>query len=258
MDEIVCDICNSPIKRKKDLPRHKRSEFCQKVNELLNKFQNTNFTKINLLEEEVKKLQDKILLLEKENTMNKEKAEEYRKIVEKTATKTTVKNNYTHNNYLNYISSEPLKFSEIQNKIKDVVTTKTMMWDDADFNNHIVNNILKDDNGKDKVLCTDINRKNFSYKDENSGELISDPELEKLREQLRKGTDVKSLKRDLLEKLIKKYEDSTVVDPYKKFYDMLQKLEFGSPFVDHVAKKTYVKTKNGNEKNDDGQLDDII
>ena len=78
MDEIVCDICNSPIKRKKDLPRHKRSEFCQKVNELLNKFQNTNFTKINLLEEEVKKLQDKILLLEKENTMNKEKAEEYR------------------------------------------------------------------------------------------------------------------------------------------------------------------------------------
>ena len=257
MDEIVCDICKSPIKRKKDLPRHKRSEFCQKVNELLNKFQNTNFTKINLLEEEVKKLQDKILLLEKENTMNKEKAEEYRKIVEKTATKTTVKNNYTHNNYLNYISSEPLKFSEIQNKIKDVVTTKTMMWDDADFNNHIVNNILKDDNGKDKVLCTDINRKNFSYKDENSGELISDPELEKLREQLRKGTDVKSLKRDLLEKLIKKYEDSTI-DPYKKFYDMLQKLEFGSPFVDHVAKKTYVKTKNGNEKNDDGQLDDII
>ena len=243
MDEIVCDICNSPIKRKKDLPRHKRSEFCQKVNELLNKFQNTNFTKINLLEEEVKKLQDKILLLEKENTMNKEKAEEYRKIVEKTATKTTVKNNYTHNNYLNYISSEPLKISEIQNKIKDVVTTKTIMWDDADFNNHIVNNILKDDNGKDKVLCTDINRKNFSYKDENSGELISDPELEKLREQLRKGTDVKSLKRDLLEKLIKKYEDSTI-DPYKKFYDMLQKLEFGSPFVDHVAKKTYVKTKN--------------
>ena len=56
--------------------------------------------------------------------MNKEKAEEYRKIVEKTATKTTIKNNYTHNNYLNYISSEPLKLSEIQNKIKDVVTPK--------------------------------------------------------------------------------------------------------------------------------------
>ena len=247
MEEIICDICNSSIKRKKDLPRHKRSEFCQKVNELLNKFQNDNFTKIKSLEEELKLLQDKILLLEKENTMNKEKAEEYRKIVEKTATKTTVKNNYTHNNYLNYISSEPLKLSEIQNKIKDVVTTKTIMWDDTDFHNHIVDNILKDDDGKDKVLCTDINRKNFSYKDENSGELISDPELEKLRDELRKGADVKSLKRDLLEKLIKKYEGSAI-DPYKKFYEMLQKLDFGSPFIDHVAKKTYVKTKSGNEQ----------
>ena len=38
---------------------------------------------------------------------------------------------------------------------------------------------------------------------------------------------------------------------------MLQKLDFGTPFVDHVAKKTYVKTKSGNEKNDDGQIDDI-
>ena len=28
---------------------------------------------------------------------------------------------------------------------------------------------------------------------------------------------------------------------------MLQKLDFGTPFVVHVAKKTYVKTKSGNE-----------
>ena len=238
-----------------------------KVKEILETKYNNYTNEIRMLKEqnqtlnlEVKKLQDKILLLEKENTMNKEKAEEYRKIVEKTATKTTVKNNYTHNNYLNYISSEPLKMSEIQNKIKDVVTTKTIMWDDTDFHNHIVNNILKDYEGKDKVLCTDINRKNFSYKDENSGELVSDPELERLREQLRKGADVKSLKRDLLEKLIKKY-DGTGVDPYKKFYEMLQKLDFGTPFVDHVAKKTYVKrctslkTKSGNETETETETD---
>jgi hypothetical protein len=25
---------------------------------------------------------------------------------------------------------------------------------------------------------------------------------------------------------------------------MIQKLNFGTPFVDHVAKKTYIKTKN--------------
>jgi len=61
------------------------------------------------------------------------------------------------------------------------------MYDKECFNEHIVDNILKDKNGKDKVLCTDINRKNFAYKDENSRELIYDPELDKLTDQLRKG-----------------------------------------------------------------------
>ena len=82
------------------------------------------------------------------------------------------------------------------------------MYDDEDFHNHIVDNILKDKNGKDKLLCTDINRKNFTYKDENSGELISDPELEKLREQLKKGTDIKLIRRNLLEKLVNEYEEN--------------------------------------------------
>ena len=175
-----------------------------------------------------------------------EKSEEYRKIVEKAATKTTYKN-YTHNNYLNLISQEPIKFSELSKQLKEFVNCNSLMYDDTEFHNHIVDNILRDENGKDKVLCTDINRKNFSYKDEISGELICDPELERLREELRKGSDVKSLKRELLDKLIKKY-DGTGTDPYKKFYEMLQKLEFGTPFVDHVAKKTYIKTKS--EKTD--------
>ena len=64
------------------------------------------------------------------------------------------------------------------------------MFDDNEFHEHIVDNILRDENGKDKILCTDINRKNFSYKDENSGELVSDPELERLREQFKKGSQL--------------------------------------------------------------------
>jgi hypothetical protein len=116
---------------------------------------------------------------------------------------------------------------------------------------------LKDENGKDKVLCTDINRKNFSYKDEKSGELICDPELERLRIQLKKGADVKHLKRDLLNILVKEYEDNGSIgeDPYKKFSEIIQKLNFGTPFIDHVAKKTYIKTKNSG--NEDIYIDEI-
>jgi hypothetical protein len=176
-----------------------------------------------------------------------------RKIVEKVAMKSTktVKNNYTHNNYLNYISHEPLKLSELPKKLKQFVNSDTVMLNDDEFHDHIVDNILRDENGKDKVLCTDINRKNFSYKDESSGELISDPELEKLREQLRKGADIKSVKRDLLDNLIIQYEENggIGVDPYKRFYDIVQKLNFGTPFIDHVAKKTYIKTKTGMNEN---------
>jgi hypothetical protein len=256
---VICDICNTKVSNKYNLIKHKLTESCQKIKrefDYNNNIINLN-NKIKELEKEIEQLKiennekDKLIhnLQEKSNIL-KEKSEEYRKIVEKAATKsTTIKNTYTnsnnhnnHNNYLNYISQEPIKFSEMKKQIQNVITTKTIMYDEEDFHDHIVDNILRDNKGKDKVLCTDINRKNFSYKDEKSGEIVSDPELERLREQLKRGTDTKTLKKDLLENLITKYNGSHI-DPYNKFYEILKKLEFGAPFIDHLAKKTYVKTK---------------
>jgi hypothetical protein len=279
--EYLCKYCEISFKRKGDLGKHSLTIKCKEkqnkyhINEELNnnilKLQKElEQYKLKLFEQENKnKLQEnKIEELVQENNTLKienntlkteikalEKASEgYRKIVEKAATKstnTTVKNNYQHNNYLNYISSEPINFKNLKNQLKDIVTTQSVMYDDEDFHNHIVDNIFKDKNGKDKLLCTDINRKNFTYKDEKSGELISDPELERLREQLKKGTDIKLIRRNLLEKLVNEYEEngSIGIDPYKQFSDIIQKLNFGTPFVDHMAKKTYVKTKNTDETN---------
>jgi hypothetical protein len=260
---VNCDICNAKISTKYILPKHKLTESCQRVKRELE--YTTNIINLN---NKIKELENEIKELNKNNNEKdililnlKEKSEEYRKIVEKAATKPTKtinnnnnnKNTYNnnHNNYLNYISHEPIKFSELQDQITKLVTTKTIMFDNDDFNNHIALNMLQDENGKDKVLCTDINRKNFTYKDEVSGQLVYDPELERLREQLVKSSNCPSLKKDLLDKLIKKY-DGTGVDPYNKFYEYLQNIQFGTPFVDHVAKKTYVKTKpNDNDlKND--------
>jgi hypothetical protein len=202
----------------------------------------------NLLKEDINNLKCIILNLEKDIDSYKNQiklleksSEEYRKIVEKAATKTTVKN-YNHNNYLNLISQEPIRFSELPKQLKQFVNYESLMYDENDFHEHIVDNILKDENGKDKILCTDINRKNFSYKDETSGELVSDPELERLRDKLKKGADIKLVKKELLNKLVEQYEN-TDIDPYVKFYDILKKLDFGNPFIDHVAKKTYIKTK---------------
>ena len=263
----TCEICESIISSSKNILKHQNTEKCQYIKELLDKRDKLNEEKNNIIKKENEKikLENENLKLEniklkddnKENETKikllQDKSDEYRKIVEKAAVKsttTTVKKTYNHNNYLNYISTEPLKISEMSKQLKNIVNCDTVMYDDEDFHDHIVDNILRDKSGKDKVLCTDINRKNFTYKDENSGELISDPELEQLREKLKKGTDVRQIRKDLLDKLVTEYEEngSVGIDPYKRFSDIIQKLNFGSPFVDHVAKKTYVKTKSNGEK----------
>jgi hypothetical protein len=244
---LECEFCTLSVS-KSNYSKHKKTDVCKNINNIIEKYKNENILKIKELNEEIERhkkdkdtLNNKIIFLETQLKEVNEKSDEYRKIVEKAATKTTVKN-YTHNNYLNYISTEPIKFSELPKQLKEVVNCETVMYDESDFHDHIVENILKDENGKDKLLCTDINRKNFSYKDETSGELISDPELERLREQLKKGADIKSVRREVLNKLVDKYE-GTQTDPYMKLYETVKKLEFGNPFVEHVAKKTYVKTK---------------
>ena len=283
---VICDICNTKISSKYILAKHKLTESCQKIKREIDYNKNMiEFTKKNkeqedlinnfkiIIEEKISaiitlesknnNLESKIKTLEELYKKEKEISEEYRKIVEKAATKSskTVNNNnnnntYNRNNYLNYISQEPIKFSELQKNISKLVTTKTIMFDNDDFNEHITQNMLRDENGKDKILCTDINRKNFTYKDEKSGQLVSDPELERLREQLVKGSNNKSIKKDLLDKLIKKYEN-TGVDPYNKFYEYLQNIQFGTPFVEHVAKKTYIKTKPDIIENKKNNIEDI-
>jgi len=248
MDSVICNLCDTKLSYKRDLPKHQTTERCKSIHKLIN-------NKINIFIEEKKELQDQNIVLKSELIELKKQldeknyqiklleksSEEYRKIVEKAATKTTVKN-YNHNNYLNLISQEPIKFNELPKQLKQFVNCESLMYDENHFHEHIVDNILKDENGKDKILCTDINRKNFSYKDETSGELVSDPELERLRDKLKKGADIKLVKKELLNKLIEEY-DNTEIDPYVKFYEILKKLDFGNPFVDHVAKKTYIKTK---------------
>jgi len=271
----ICELCNSEIS-KYNLIKHKKSESCKKIYKLLLKI-NEEFNnkiniskqeyenkelefnnKINLLETKILKITEELnnstsenIILKNEIKSLEKTNETFRKIVEKSATKTTIKNNYTHNNYLNYISTEPLKISDFPKQLKQIVNVDTVMYDDDDFHEHIVDNLLRDKDGKDKVLCTDINRKNFTYKDEKSGELISDPELERLREQIKKGTDIKLIRRNLLEKLVNEYEENGCIgiDPYKQFSEIINKLNFGIPFVDHVAKKTYVKTKNNINEN---------
>jgi hypothetical protein len=261
-----CEICNINFSTKRRLNTHTDTDKHKIICKLFDSWKLKHKNEIKEMENKYNILKFDLELSKKHNEdkdkqikLLQEKSEEYRKIVEKAASKSSINNNnnYTHNNYLNYISSEPLKFKDIKEQAKKYINSVSVMYDDEDFHDHIVDNILKDKNGKDKVLCTDINRKNFTYKDETSGKMIFDPELERLREQLKKGTDIKQLRLHLLEQLVSEYEENgcTGQDPYKKFSDIIQKLNFGNPFVDHVAKKTYVKRCQSIEN---GKLENVI
>jgi hypothetical protein len=105
--ETICDICESKIKNKKDIVKHKKSETCKKIEFLLKKKSECYELKINQY------IQDNNLLKKQNEEKDiqlklfQDKYEDLRKIVEKAATKSTnTVKNYTHNNYLNYISTE--------------------------------------------------------------------------------------------------------------------------------------------------------
>ena len=270
---FVCEFCSKCYNTKYHLSRHQNSDLCQKIQKIIIEYNNKNKEKIKetetqcnnrikILEIQIQELTKENEMLKSENKSLEKSNESFRKIVEKAATKSTktVHNNnnntYNRNNYLNYVSTEPIKFGEIQQQINNLVTTKTIMYDNEYFNNYITKNILKDENGKNKVLCTDINRKNFTYKDETSGQMISDPELERLRAKLKNTSHNTSVKKDLLDKLISKYE-GTRIDPYVRFYECLQNIEYGQPFVEHVAKKTYVKGVSPLHSLESGQNEEV-
>jgi hypothetical protein len=175
------------------LLRHQGSEACRKVQAIY-----------DAKEERIRELQVENQNLMSELKASREKCEEYRSIVEKAALRSTVTTNNTNqsrNNYLQYLSSEPINFSTLQTEMPKFVTAESVMRGPRHFKKMIAHAILEDDAGKTKVVCTDQARKQFTYKDEKSGELVSDPSLERLRERMRTGIDYGTLYVEVLENL---------------------------------------------------------
>ena len=96
--EVKCDLCLCIVKRKTDLARHKRSENCKKINNILNTIFSEKENVYNKIQNENNDLKNQISKLIKENEDKdkqikslQDKSEEYRKIIEKTTTKNNIK-----------------------------------------------------------------------------------------------------------------------------------------------------------------------
>ena len=224
-----CQFCGAYVSQSNHLPRHQSSEACRKVQAIY-----------EAKEDRIRELEAENQNLVSELKASREKCEEYRSIVERAAlrpTLTTTNNNQSRNNYLQYLSSEPIRFSTLEAQMPTLVTAEALMRGPRRFNKMLTSAILEDDEGKTKVLCTDQARKQFTYKDEKSGELVSDPSLERLRERMRAGVDYGTLYDEVLEEL-NVCEGDRTDNPAHAFL-ILQRAKFEAPFVRHVAKRAY-------------------
>ena len=97
--EVKCDLCHLIVKRKTDLARHKKSENCKKINDIIKLILLERENNSKERENENNNLKKQISTLIKENEdkdkqikLLQEKSEEYRKVIEKIAiTKNNIK-----------------------------------------------------------------------------------------------------------------------------------------------------------------------
>jgi hypothetical protein len=243
---IVCELCPFSTSHKPHFDRHCQSEkhiHNQRMfDEMETKHKEDKAATIEclfVLEEENRQLRENNRELQRTIDNLRERADEYKSIVEKAALKATTVNNIKNTkttNVLNLISPEPIDMKTFKTEMPKLITVESVLTNDKRFNNMIQSSLLQDENGKDKVVCTDIARKHFQYIDEGTGDLVSDPSLERLIDAMKKGVDYRKLSTELLEEL-----NAIGGDPVENRLEaqrLMKRARFQT-FPTHMAKKTY-------------------
>ena len=220
---MICDYCGTQFKTISSLNYHKKNtKYCLKLQNELDlqdklsyqcqvclKYFSKNYLKIHFqdkcgsniynLNNLIKDLKDKIVLLEKENILLTKECDTLKEIntvyksdhdcIQDIAKqpRNIVHSNNTNNKILNIIT--PLNFTnkeDIKNKINDSYKLDYIFSGQKGVAKFAVDHILKDEEGNLKYVCTDPSRQIFKYKDE-TGEVRKDVEAKKLTNFLVEG-----------------------------------------------------------------------
>jgi hypothetical protein len=215
---MECEFCNKIFKTKSSLNKHKNTtKYClsiQKNNLNLMEYicicektftnkdnfqQHQNICKIKTYEDKIKTYEDKINILEK-NIVEKnliisnlegkmftyQNNQEVIIDIAKQPKNTNTNNTNNTNKILNLTSS--LDFDDIE-KVKNIIENYNIDYildGQKGFAKFAVDNLLKDENGNLKYVCTDPSRQIFKYKN-NEGLLKKDIEAKKLTNYLVDG-----------------------------------------------------------------------
>src|SRR5690348_4736469 len=190
-DDFLCPICFIKLSNKKYLNRHQQSKKClqqrelnQQTNIKLNneneiKKLNQNITELNQIITELN-LTNKYLLEWKERQIEKmeKQLDGANKFIRKQANEPKIvnNNNGTINNTINYMPTEKLDISDekIEHVFKTKFNEKVIKTGMKGFANFTFDNFFIDENKNLLLVCTDLSRKNFRYRDKDN-KLVYDP-----------------------------------------------------------------------------------
>lgn len=281
MDEFICNFCNSKFSNKSNLVTHqKKAKKCLIIqNKEINKENicehcNKNFTskqnllkhiclnKTNSLLDEIQKLKEKLFKKDNENkllnfTIKKQKEEiaylkeqfnksqnTVNKIAEIGAKKHTITANYKINqNILNQLAPYDVTPDKIDKIVQEKFTDGHLIQGKRGLVNIAEKNILTDEEGKKKLVCTDISRRIFIGKNEN-GKKFKVPDCVNFISNYIPSVQKKSAE------LITEYQENNpdellILDELRKKFIDLQKIqENPSSITSDLAKVLYLNKNN--------------
>ena len=206
-----CQFCNKDFTSKSSLTNHqKTAKYCLKLQDTNKEISNFNcnycrklFTSrynlnLHLLNckdkeiETIRKEKDKeieILIKEKDKQENnyKEQIKELQQTIERMVLKAIERPTTTNNNTLNITSFMDFdNMDKIKNAIEDKLDINYVVDGQKGLAHFVKDNLLTDNAGKLRYICTDPSRQIFKYKD-SSGEVKKDVEAKKLTNYILEG-----------------------------------------------------------------------
>jgi hypothetical protein len=150
-----CEYCGTSFKSNKTLKKHQNvAQYCLQKQE--QKLAENPFFQIQLIQK------DKLIAeLQQQLEIYKDMAYHNRKIIESIAKQPHITNNIT-----NIIFLSPFDISEVAftNIIKEKFTRNHLLLGQKGLAQFVYDNLLKDDDGNLKYICTDPSRRIFRYK----------------------------------------------------------------------------------------------
>lgn len=236
----TCQYCFKEFSHKHNKTTHESTCVGRDIKiryDLKMETQKCEYEKINSSQkEEIQQLKIEIEKLKSEKEIYNSLFQKEHEFVHKQAEKSSVTNNIKSKN----VNMNSLNLTQERlNSIKDTYTIKHYEQGGIGQADWVIDNVLKDEDGTLVYKCTDKNRRNFIYRD-NQGNIVTDIHAKKLKEAIlpimsNKLREYKKIKYNELADLDD--DENELLDKCNNLY--IENKSLGPEFDKRLVEKTY-------------------